>query len=58
MPAIKMGVGLNTDKIVAGNMGSPNRLNYTVIGDGVNLASHLEGLTKYYALDLLVSEFT
>lgn len=56
--AIDHGMGLNTDKIVAGNIGSQKRMDYTMIGDGVNLAARLESACKQYSAHILISEYT
>jgi adenylate cyclase len=55
---INIGIGLNSGIMTVGNMGSPTRMNYTLMGDNVNLGARLEGTNKEYGTNIIISEFT
>jgi len=57
-PTLNHGIGLHTGHVVAANIGSPERLSYLLVGDTVNLASRLQGLTKEHGVEIILSQET
>lgn len=55
---LSIGIGINTDRVFCGNVGSPQRMEFTTVGHGVNVANHLSQQTQQYACDILIGQKT